>query len=195
MKVILDRPAVVRYTIGTHGLDIYCINGKIALASWQGQEKGTLAELRGQPVPAPNLASAGVCEDAAFWIEQYFSGGDPPRVSLDWFSLPKCASSFRIDVWSALLRVPYGTAVTYLDIAKSIGRNAESARSVAGAIGDNPFSPFIPCHRVIGSDGSLTGFAAGLEIKKMLLGIERVKAPDEFCQTAREKFFREVNRR
>lgn len=193
MKIFLDHPTVVEYAIGPYVLKIYCQDGKIACASWVGQDKGAQACMHeGRPITAKNLTCAGICEEAEIWIEQYLFGAKTPPISFDWFLWPKEASKFRIDVWKALSLVPFGTAVTYLSVAKSIGRQAESARCVAGAIGENPFSPFIPCHRVIGSDGSLTGFAAGIEIKKMLLSMERAEPPIEFGAREREKFFFEV---
>ena len=193
MKIFLDHPTVVEYAVGSHVLKIYCLNGKIALASWLGQDKGAQADIRGhRPIIAKNLTSAGISEEADTWLEHYLLGAKTPPISFDWFLWPQEASKFRIDVWKALTLVPCGTTVTYLSVAKSIGRQAESARCVAGAIGDNPFSPFIPCHRVIGNNGSLTGFAAGIEIKKMLLSMERAKPPTEFGARARDNFSCEV---
>ena len=83
-------------------------------------------------------------------------------------------TDFQYEVWNALLNIPYGTTKSYKDIAQSIGK-PQAVRAVAGAIGANGISILIPCHRVIGSNNSLTGYAGGLEAKKVLLGIETQK--------------------
>lgn len=79
---------------------------------------------------------------------------------------------FQKDVWKALLDLSYGETRSYLDLAKSIGR-PQAVRAVATAIGKNPLSIIIPCHRVIGSNGNLTGFAGGLESKAFLISLEK----------------------
>ena len=80
---------------------------------------------------------------------------------------------FQKIVWNALLEIPYGEVTTYKQIAKKIG-NPEAARAVGAAIGKNPLLIIIPCHRVIGTDGSLKGYLCGLEIKEKLLALEGV---------------------
>lgn len=81
-------------------------------------------------------------------------------------------TSFQENVWAALCDIPYGQTVSYAYIAKKIGR-PKAVRAVGTAIGKNPLSIVVPCHRVIGSDGSLTGFAGGLTTKETLLQLER----------------------
>lgn len=90
------------------------------------------------------------------------------------FSLPlrPAGTGFQQSVWRALLSVPYGETCCYADIAALIGKPA-AVRAAAQAIGRNPLLIVIPCHRVIGKDGSLTGFAAGLDMKRYLLALER----------------------
>ena len=80
-------------------------------------------------------------------------------------------TEFQRKVWAALLAVPFGATPTYRDIAAAIG-NAKASRAVGAAIGRNPVSIMVPCHRAIGSDGSLTGFAGGLAAKRFLLDLE-----------------------
>lgn len=80
-------------------------------------------------------------------------------------------SEFQLLVWDALRKIPYGKTTSYTDIATAINR-PEAVRAVANAIGANPLLIFIPCHRVIGKDGSLTGFRSGINLKKQLLAIE-----------------------
>lgn len=91
------------------------------------------------------------------------------------FSFPMQAkgTSFQESVWNLLNKIPYGATRTYKEIAEEIGK-PKAARAVGAAIGKNPISIIIPCHRVIASDGCLTGFAGGLDRKKILLDLERV---------------------
>jgi methylated-DNA-[protein]-cysteine S-methyltransferase len=80
-------------------------------------------------------------------------------------------SAFQKSVWEALLQIPFGKTVSYLELSKNIG-NEKAVRAVANANGANAISIIVPCHRIIGSDGSLTGYAGGLNVKKRLLEIE-----------------------
>ena len=79
---------------------------------------------------------------------------------------------FQKEVWDILHEIPYGETRTYLDIANKMGRDQKSAQAVGGAVGSNPISLVCPCHRVVGSDGSLTGYSGGIENKKSLLNHE-----------------------
>ena len=110
---------------------------------------------------------------AKLWLNSYFNNEKP---SLDNISIKLIGSDFRKKIWSLLKDIPYGEVVTYKYLSKKIaelqGKNTMSAQAVGGAIGHNPLLIFIPCHRVIGADGSLTGYAAGLENKKYLLNFE-----------------------
>ena len=119
----------------------------------------------GLPAPAP-LPAAGALADAALWLDLYFAGERPgftPPVA------PK-GTPFRKAVWALLLSIPYGGTVTYASLAAVLN---SSARAVGGAVGRNPVSLIIPCHRVLGADGSLTGYAGGIERKAKLLFLER----------------------
>ncbi len=108
------------------------------------------------------------------WLEKYFQGECPPE------SVPirMIGTDYQKSVWRALLEIPYGSTVTYGELAKSLeitsGRRT-SARAVGNAVGRNPVSILIPCHRVIGAGGSLTGYAAGTDRKQALLRLERTK--------------------
>ncbi len=108
------------------------------------------------------------------WLERY-AHGEAPAIDLP---LKPEGSMFRQEVWKHLLTIPYGEVETYGNIAKKMerhhGRNM-SAQAVGGAVGHNPISILIPCHRVVGSNGSLTGYAGGIEMKKHLLMIEGVQ--------------------
>ena len=107
------------------------------------------------------------------WLEKYFNGENP---SIDEITLNYIGTEFRKTVWEILKDISYGELVTYKHIAEIIakakGLNTMSAQAVGGAVGHNPLLIFIPCHRVIGVDGSLTGYAAGLENKRFLLNLE-----------------------
>lgn len=106
------------------------------------------------------------------WLDIYFKGGEPdfmPRIGLS-------GSKFQLEVWEALRRIPYGQVVTYGEIAEEIaekrGIAKMSAQAVGGAVGRNPVGILVPCHRVIGKDGNLTGFGGGIRWKVGLLKIE-----------------------
>lgn len=102
-------------------------------------------------------------------LEDYFRG---QRQTFD-IPLDLHGTDFQISVWQALLRIPYGTTKAYSEIAKEINR-PKAVRAVGGAIGANPVSIVVPCHRVIGKDGTITGFGGGLEMKEELLRIEGI---------------------
>ena len=107
------------------------------------------------------------------WLEKYFNCENP---SIDELPLNFNGTEFRNTVWKVLKEIPFGEVITYRDIGEIIAKNrgikTMSAQAVGGAVGHNPLLIFIPCHRVIGADGSLTGYAAGLENKKFLLNLE-----------------------
>ncbi|MDR0818029.1 MAG: methylated-DNA--[protein]-cysteine S-methyltransferase [Oscillospiraceae bacterium] len=107
------------------------------------------------------------------WLDYYFLGNKPEITP----PLAPGGSKFRQLVWNALMEIPYGTVTTYGDLAKrlSAGGNLTSARAVGGAVGHNPISIIIPCHRVVGADGSLTGYAGGVEKKRQLLELEKAE--------------------
>ena len=108
------------------------------------------------------------------WLDIYFSGKEPDIKVPMRFS----GTVFRNEVWEILLSIPYGKTVTYGQIAEMLakkrGTERMSARAVGGAVGHNRISIIVPCHRVIGSDGSLTGYAGGTERKRELLKLEGV---------------------
>lgn len=111
-----------------------------------------------------------VLEHVRKWLAMYFSGALPPPPP----PLNPCGTAFRRTVWDLLSRIPYGTTTSYGALARSLGNaGGFSARAVGGAVGRNPISIIIPCHRVMGADGSLTGYAGGLHRKQALLTLER----------------------
>lgn len=111
-----------------------------------------------------------VFEETSHWLEVYFSGAEPgftPRLDLR-------GTPFRQAVWKELLTIPYGETISYGELARRVG---SSPRAIGGAVGHNPVSVIVPCHRVIGADNRLTGYAGGLDLKARLLQLE--KGPDQ----------------
>ncbi len=115
-----------------------------------------------------------VFEQTIDWLERYFQGENPGKIP----PVAPEGTEFRKLVWKILEEIPYGGLTTYGEIAKEISKQQNgkfiSARAVGGAVGHNPISIIIPCHRVIGSDGSLTGYAGGLDVKVKLLEKEGI---------------------
>ena len=116
-----------------------------------------------------------VFEETKRWLTIYFSGQEPDFTP----PLHIIGSPFQLSVWKILQKIPYGKTMTYGEIAKVIakqrGLSHMSAQAVGGAVGHNEISIIIPCHRVIGTDGSLTGYAGGLDKKEKLLQLEKVR--------------------
>lgn len=106
------------------------------------------------------------------WLDLYFSGKNPDFLP----SLHPKGSAFQMTVWDILLEIPYGETVSYGEIAQKIaekrGISRMSAQAVGGAVGHNPIAIVIPCHRVVGADGSMTGYAGGIDKKIKLLELE-----------------------
>ena len=114
-----------------------------------------------------------VFDDTCRWLDTYFSGKAPaftPKLNMR-------TSAFRKKVWEIMLTIPFGQTMTYGEIAARIakekGSKQMSARAVGGAVGHNSISLIIPCHRVVGSSGSLTGYAGGIDKKVRLLQMEK----------------------
>jgi methylated-DNA-[protein]-cysteine S-methyltransferase len=114
--------------------------------------------------PHPHLRAARQ------WLDSYWSGGNPSSTALqlDWQG-----TAFQATVWRALLGIPLGQTCSYGDLAARL-QPPSAPRATGGAIGRNPLAVLVPCHRVVGADGSLTGYASGLAIKQLLLRHEGV---------------------
>lgn len=154
--------------------------GDILLAEREGALIGLWIE--GQKYFLGSLREeVAVCDDRPVfsrvknWLDRYFAG-EKPAVSA--IPLAPAGSEFRRQVWDILCEIPYGEVTTYGEIAKQIARKRGvwrmSAQAVGGAVGHNPISIIIPCHRVVGTNGSLTGYAGGLDKKIKLLTLEGV---------------------
>lgn len=114
------------------------------------------------------------------WLDRYFQGKKPLIKELP---LAPQGNDFRQAVWKILCEIPYGETLTYGEIAKKIAaqmnRKSMSAQAVGGAVGHNPISIIIPCHRVVGSNGSLTGYAGGIDKKIKLLQLDGIKVENK----------------
>lgn len=122
-----------------------------------------------------------ILQEAIAWLDDYFAGKKPELTKL---SLSPIGGEFRQEVWKILLEIPYGQLTTYgkiaKEVAKRLGKDRMSAQAVGGAVGHNPISIIIPCHRVVGTNGSLTGYAGGLDMKIKLLDHEGTNMDELF---------------
>ncbi len=146
-------------------------------AAFDGEGKLVqLIRFHGAPSPAPEEPAPKSLPFLKRQLEAYFSG------NLRDFNIPIHieGTEFQRRVWKELLKIPYGQAISYLDLARRLG-DEKCIRAAARANGANPISILIPCHRVIGSDGSLVGYGGGLDMKEFLLRLEGVlpKAPPQ----------------
>ena len=133
--------------------------------------------------PEPARTSEAVRDAAPFraargQLEEFFAG-ERREFSL---ALAPAGTAFQLAVWQALRAIPYGTTITYGELARRIG-NPRAVRAVGLANGRNPLSVIVPCHRVIGADGTLTGYSGGLERKRILLALERHCSTPESAPT------------
>lgn len=149
--------------------------GELCLCDWNANPcaERNLRRLTGSVDASIKTEATSVLEETKKQLDEYFAGR---RQTFD-IPLRPIGTDFQHRVWSALLRIPYGETRSYKDIAQTVGR-PQAVRAVAGAIGANGISILIPCHRVIGSNHSLTGFAGGLEAKRMLLEMEHRRLTD-----------------
>jgi methylated-DNA-[protein]-cysteine S-methyltransferase len=123
----------------------------------------------GQPAVGTDwIRDAAAFRDVAAQLGGYFAGG------LKEFDVPLApsGSAFQLAVWAELTRIPYGSTASYGDVAQALGKSPVASRAVGAANGRNPISIIVPCHRVIGADGSLTGYGGGLDRKEHLLRLE-----------------------
>ena len=139
--------------------------GRIYIA----EEDGAITDVAMRPVGGADEKETPLISQAAGMLREYFEGN---RKSFSGLPLRTEGTDFQKKAWDALLTIPYGQKRTYKEQAEIVG-NVKACRAVGAANGKNPISIIIPCHRVIGSDKSLTGYAGGLEVKKVLLELEQ----------------------
>ena len=126
-----------------------------------------------QILKAPHeVCNLPIFDETRLWFDTYFNGQQPgfiPRLSL-------IGTAFRQQVWRNLQLIPYGETTSYGTLAKQIGqqlgKNKMSAQAIGGAVGNNPISIIVPCHRVVGTNGTMTGYAGGIWRKEFLLDLE-----------------------
>ena len=139
-------------------------NNRLVVADWiDGWHHSTIMNRLQKYTKASVVKSTSkVIEAASDWLDAYFEGSkEPPD-----FDLLFLGTDFQKRVWQLLLEIPYGETITYGELTP------KAARAVGVAVGDNPFSIIVPCHRVIGKDKSLTGYGGGFDVKKYLLAHE-----------------------
>lgn len=148
---------------------------------WIEGQKYYLGSIR---EPMTQSQDSPILNQTKKWLDKYFKGEKPQASEL---TLAPDGSDFRKEVWKILCDIPYGQITTYKEISKKIavsrGLNHMSAQAVGGAVGHNPISIIIPCHRVVGTNGSLTGYAGGIEKKIRLLTLEGVDMKRFFVPT------------
>jgi methylated-DNA-[protein]-cysteine S-methyltransferase len=137
--------------------------GSLSIAS---SERGLVSVQFGLNMPADGLIDDAANREVVEELQEYFEG---KRTHFD-LPLDIQGTPFQVAVWNELLKIPYGSTCSYIDIARSLGKPG-AARAVGMANHENAIAVVIPCHRVVGSDGSLTGYAGGLYIKQQLLSI------------------------
>ena len=144
-------------------------DGAAITGLWLAGQKYFASTLDIHASPAPDLPVFG---QAAAWLTAYFTGAPLPAMP----PLAPSGSPFRQAVWALLREIPYGATTTYGALAQVLRARgiAAAPQAVGGAVGHNPISILIPCHRVVGADGSLTGYAGGVEKKRFLLELEGV---------------------
>ena len=125
--------------------------------------------------PAPVCREDPLLDQAARWLDRYFAGDRPGPGAIP---LAPAGTPFQRAVWQLLREIDYGQSTTYGALARTLmqrqGLSAMSAQAIGGAVGRNPIAVFIPCHRVLGKNGQLTGYAAGLDRKEYLLRLEQI---------------------
>lgn len=142
---------------------------QLCLCDWRYRKRRANIDRRIQDALQASYVVAGapIMEKCKEQLSEYFNGNRKD------FDLPilLLGSEFQKQVWSALLEIPYGKTQSYAQLARKLG-DEKAIRAVARANGDNALSIIVPCHRILGSDGSLTGYAGGLRVKKKLLQLE-----------------------
>lgn len=154
------------------GIITIACDGDNIVGVWNEGQKYYGASVPKEMLEKDNIA---VLEQAKKWLDRYFAGENPTISELP---LAPIGGEFRQIVWTILCEIPYGELITYGDIAKMVAvkmnKSTMSSQAVGGAVGHNPISIIIPCHRVVGSNGSLTGYAGGISMKVKLLELEGV---------------------
>lgn len=154
---------------------------KNLIGLWIENQKYYLANLNDELIENGNLE---ILKTTKKWLDAYFKGKKPNISDL---SLSPIGNEFRQNVWKILCTIPYGKTITYSEIAKKLAKKMckknMSAQAIGNAVGHNPISIIIPCHRVVGKSGNLTSYASGIDKKIKLLNIEKVDMTKYFIPT------------
>jgi len=167
-----DDPALATATLDTPigGLRLAATGAGLAAVLFPNQKDASFPKREGSAKARAHL------DKAAAALDRYFEG---KLTDFSGLTLAAEGTAFQKSVWAALARIPFGETRSYADIARAIG-NPRAMRAVGLANGKNPLPIVVPCHRVIGADGSLTGFGGGLPAKKWLLEFEGIETPSFF---------------
>lgn len=185
LKPLMSNNYVCEY-VSPIGLLHLVSDGEALTELWiEGQRYAEKSGIKGEK--RDNLS---IFNTTRQWLDVYFSGRNPgnsPAVNL-------IGSPFQLSVWCILQQIPYGETITYADIARQIaiqrGVLTMSAQAVGGAVGHNPVGIIVPCHRVIGTNGSLTGYAGGIDKKLALLRLEHAAVANTFLPYTEEELFK-----
>ena len=151
-------------------ITVCCDEKENIVGLWFEKQKHFAYNIDGKIIENNNLK---IFKKVKNWLDRYFTG---KKTDIKDIPLKLIGTEFQKKVWNILCKIPYGKVVTYGDIAKQIAKQRNmtkmSAQAIGGAVGHNPISIIIPCHRVVGKNGKLTGYAAGIDKKKKLLELE-----------------------
>jgi methylated-DNA-[protein]-cysteine S-methyltransferase len=168
---VTTRPAATRSVLRHEtplGTFVLVAEGDALVGLWPSDQERPPIDLQRSPAEPVQAGDEPVLDEAARQLDQFLAG---QRTS---FAVPIAphGTTFQREVWQALCAIPYGTTATYAELAAAVGRPA-AVRAVGQANGRNPIAVVVPCHRVVGADGSLTGYAGGTARKAALLRLER----------------------
>ena len=165
----MNRISIQTYKSPVGEILLGSYDNKLCLADWKYRRMRSTIDKRIQSGLNAEYVeqSSEVIEETIKEMKEYFAG---ERKDFD-IPLLMVGTDFQKSVWEGLIKIPYGTTASYLELSKSIG-NEKAVRAVASANGANSISIMIPCHRIIGSNGDLVGYAGGLPAKKKLLELE-----------------------
>lgn len=166
--------SICHYNSPLGGITLACDEERLTGLWFDGQKYFGSGILKDDSMPEKaETKKPPVLEQTVKWLDIYFSGQEPDFTP----PLHLIGSEFRLAVWKMLLEIPYGQTTTYKELAGRIaeqrGIKSMSAQAVGGAVGHNPISIIVPCHRVLGTDGSLAGYAGGIDKKISLLTLEK----------------------
>lgn len=168
-NIDMDRIMTTRYQSPAGEMILGSAGDKLCLCDWvvEGRVERICRRIGRSLNAGFESGSSEVINRAVGELDEYFAG---KRIEFDlplWF----CGSEFQCAVWSELLNIRYGTTISYLELARRIGR-PRASRAVASANASNALAVIVPCHRVIGSDNSLAGYSGGVDVKRRLLTLE-----------------------